>query len=64
MSRYGTKFVETEALLAALDGNAEALGEIIGDMNAMEQRELARACDRLKNELWYTLAKDKVSDDE
>lgn len=63
MSTYGTKFVETEALLAAMNKDQEALKEMIGNMMPFEQRELARACDRLKNELWYTLSKEEVKDD-
>ena len=63
MSRYGTNMYETEALLAAMAHDPKALNEIISNMNAMEQRELARACERLKNELWYRLTTKGVEDE-
>jgi predicted transcriptional regulator len=55
MSKYGTKFAETELLLAVMSGDRATMARIIGDMTPHEQREMARVCDRIKSELWYTL---------
>jgi hypothetical protein len=49
MSRYGTPFVETEALLAAdlRDGDDEELDRVLGTMSDSELRRLADTADRL-----------------
>jgi len=52
-----TPYIETEALLSALrwvdgvDGAIEALEIQVGKMNAVEQKSLMKACDKLKEML-------------
>ncbi len=51
-SRYGTGFTESDAILAAQAGDAEALYDLVGGMLPNERRELARAAEVLHDVLW------------
>lgn len=44
---YGTDYLETEAILAAQDGNIVELKRILEKMSPDERRRLARASDTL-----------------
>ena len=48
---YGTPFVETEALLAAQDGNTDRLHQLLGDMLPSERTDLQRTCVRLAEQI-------------
>jgi len=45
--RYGTRYQESEALLAVQSGDEDAAREILTGMLPRERWELARAADRL-----------------
>lgn len=46
-SKYGTKFVETEALMACLEDDMGELNRILASMLLREQIILARTCEFL-----------------
>ncbi|MEV0382358.1 hypothetical protein [Nonomuraea sp. NPDC050643] len=48
---YGTKFAETEALLAAQMGDKETLRELVEEMLPGERADLHRACGLLADEI-------------
>lgn len=60
MSSYGTKFRETEALLAVQAGNEEAAEEHLAEMSARELRDLADAAERL-HEMAYARSRSSQS---
>lgn len=45
--RYGTPFIETEALLAASEGDDEELERLLGLMSETTRRELRASCQHL-----------------
>jgi hypothetical protein len=51
VSVYGTKFVESEAILAAQAGDVAEVQRLAATMLPGELRELATACDRLLAEI-------------
>lgn len=50
MTKYGTNFLETEAILAAQEGDEETLKRILDEMLPGELRSLATAADFLSGE--------------
>jgi hypothetical protein len=48
---YGTKFAETEALIAAQMGDKDQLRELVEDMLPSERADLHRACMVLADEI-------------
>lgn len=51
-STYGTKFTETEALLAVQSDDAGTLARLIDGMHPHERLELAAAASTLSDTLW------------
>lgn len=47
MTNYGTKFVESEAILAAQEGDVASVQRIVEDMLPGERANLRTACERL-----------------
>ena len=54
MSKYGTKFTESEIILAAQAEDYDELNRLVENLLPNEKRELENACDRVKDALYPT----------
>jgi hypothetical protein len=52
MSKYGTKFQETEALLAVANDDEETVDRILDDMLPGELKRLAEDAENLAEKCW------------
>lgn len=59
MSGYGTKFVETEAILAAMDRDAREMWRLIEGMTWKERTALEEACEYLMAAMREATASDR-----
>lgn len=62
LNKYGTSFLETEALLAAQEDDSEYLSLVLAKLNLHELRRLQYAAQRLTDEcVWAEYARPRES---